>query len=108
MQQKNGFQLKTRKHDLQYFELLNVPNIKLFRTVWSDSFLNLSNVMFCSNVLIVAAVAVAVAMVAVVGLVVVVIRSGTIIMHDRVALVLAQVFLQQQVRIDKQNKRPNT
>ena len=55
--------------------------------------------MCCSNVLIVAAVVVvAVAMVAVVGVVVVVIRSGTIIMHDRVALVLAQTQMQQQVR----------
>ena len=75
-----------------------MSNIKLFRAGWSDPFLNVSNVMFCSNLLIVAAVEVAVAMVAVVGVVVVVIRSGTIIMHDRVALVLAQTQMQQQVR----------
>ena len=82
---------------------MNLSNIKLFRTVWSDSFLNLSNVMCCSNVLIVAAVVVAVAMAAVVGVVVVVIRSGTIIMHDRVALVLAQTQMQQQVRTVNKN-----
>ena len=57
---------------------MNLSNVKLFRTVWSESFSNLSNVMCCSTVLVVAAVVVAVAMVAVVGVVVVVIRSGSI------------------------------
>ena len=59
--------------------------------------------MCCSNVLIVAAVVVAVAMVAVVGVVVVVIRKGSIIMHGRVALVLAKTQVQQQVRTVNKN-----
>ena len=50
-----------------------------------------------------AAVAVAIAMAAVVRVVVVAIHSGTIIMHDRVALVLAQTQMQQQVRTVNKN-----
>ena len=91
---------KTRFAIFCVFELVKH---QIIQDVWSESFSNLPNVMCCSTVLIMAAVVVAVAMVAVVGVVVVVIRRGTIIMHDRVALVLARTQMQQQVRTVNKN-----